>query len=170
MVELRVADDLNRGWSKNDLLFTLGFTDSARRMLCDWHWERRDSVSLDEVFELVISSDEDPRPGYIISRLLDIRGVGRKGLLGVLRRIPCLELGEKCRSAWEAKYRRFLDSHRVKGAGAYNWSFPLTEEGKLLARYKTGRLHLTEQREKAMRRARAKRKALGNPPVALAGR
>lgn len=152
LAELRDADDVSREWPKNDLLFTLGFAASVRRNLCDWHWEGRGSVSLEEVFELVISSDQDPRPGYIISRLLDIRGAGRKGLLELVRRISCLELGGKCNSAWRAKYQRFVDSHRVKGAGDYNWSFPLTEEGKRMARFKTGGLHRARRREKGMPR------------------
>jgi hypothetical protein len=137
-------------WPKNDLLFTLGLSAAARRALCDWHWKDRELVSLEEVFELVISSDEDPRPGYVISRLLDVRNVGRIGLLKILRRISNLEFGTKCRLAWEAKYQRILNGHRLKGADAFSWSFPITEEGKSMARYKTGGLHRPREQHEGM--------------------
>jgi hypothetical protein len=148
LAELAVADDMMKKWPKEKLLPALGFPAAATHNMCNWHWKDKDSVTLEEIFELVISSDKDPRPGYLICRMLDFRHFGKKGFFAIVHRLSNVNLGEKCNSFWKAKHQLFLDAHRVKGLGPCNWSIPITEEGKLLARFKNGALYLPKHRGK----------------------
>ena len=148
LAELAVADDITKKWPKEELLLALGFSVAATNNLCNWHWKDKDSVTLEEIFELVISSDKDPRPGYLICRMLDFRHFGRKGFFAIMHRLSNVNLGEKCNSFWKAKHQLFLAAHRVKGLHPYNWSFPITEEGKLLARFQNGAPYLPRHRGK----------------------
>jgi hypothetical protein len=144
--ELALADDMMKEWPKADLVLALGFPAAARNSLCKWYWAEKDSVTLAEVFELVISSDTDPRAAYLVSKLLDVRNAGRKGVLAVIHHMSGVDFGPKCNLLWKAKHQRFLDAHRLKGANEYSWSFPITEEGKRMARFKTGGRCLPKQR------------------------
>ena len=139
--DLPVVDDIDAEWPKQIILIGLCFPPSVKNALCNHHWNDRNAVSLGEIFELVISDDADPRPGYIVSPLLDIRTAGKKNTIGVIERIATIDCGRRCNLAWAAKYKKFRASHRMKGSGDLSWSFPLTEEGKKAARYKTGGLH-----------------------------
>jgi len=134
LTELAVGDDVTKKWPKADLLLALGFPTAARNTLCKWHWKEKDTATLAEVFELVISSDEDTRPGYLVSRLLDFRNVGRKCVLDVIHHMSGLDFGPNCNLLWKARHQRFLYAHRLKGAGEGKWSFPLTKQGRLMAR------------------------------------
>jgi hypothetical protein len=127
MAGLADADDIAKQWPKSDLLLLLGFPTLARNNICRWYWGKQDTVSLDEVFDLVISSDKDPRPGYLISKMLDIRCVGKKAFLNVVNTMSLLDFGEKCNLVWKSKYTQFLTAHRVKGSRDLSWSFPITD-------------------------------------------
>lgn len=151
------ADDMTKQWPKSDLLLSLGFPASARNNLCRWYWEKQDTVTLAEVFELVISSDKDPRPGYLISKMLDVRCVGKKTFLSVVSYMAGLDFGKRCNLVWKSKYTQFVNAHRVRG-GKYSWSFPITDAGKLLAKFKNGSPY------KPRRRKDAAKKTIGQLP------
>jgi hypothetical protein len=141
LLDLPVIDDTEAEWPKTVLLAALGFPSSARKVLCEYYWQDRSTVSLREIFELLISSQKDPRPGYIISPLLDFRNIGRKSVLGVVGHIGTLDLGRRCDAAWKEKYTAYLHSHRMKGSGKYSWSFPISEGGKWPVRIKGAKRH-----------------------------
>ena len=138
LAELTAADDLTKKWPKVDLLMALGFRMAAARNLCEYHWADREFVSLAEIFELLVSSDRDPRPGYLICRILDFRNIGRKGFLKLTSNLSRMDFGPICNSAWQEKYQQLMKAHRLKGLSNYSWSFPVTEEGKLMARFMGG--------------------------------
>ena len=136
--DLISADDIEKKWPKWDLLLTLGFGEYVRRNLCRRYWEEQDDISLVEVFEVVISSQKDPRPGYLISPMLNARGVGQKTFLHTVKHITELKFGRKCKRIWNRKYKQFADVHRVKGIGEHSYSFAVTEAGKNMAMFKNG--------------------------------
>ncbi len=105
---------MTKQWPKSDLLLSLGFPKPARNRLCRWYWEKQDTVTLAEVFELVISSEKDPRPGYLISKMLDIRCVGKKSFLSVVSSMARLDYGKQYNLIWESKYTQFLNDSRGK--------------------------------------------------------
>lgn len=138
LAEVTAADDLTRDWPKVELLKALGFRLGVTKNLCETLWEDRESVPLAEIFELLVSSDRDPRPGYLICRILDFRSVGRKGFLELASNLSRMDFGPRCNSAWQEKYQQLMKAHRLKGLSNYSWSFPVTEEGKLMARFMGG--------------------------------
>jgi hypothetical protein len=147
--DLAAADDMTKQWPKSDLLLFSGFPASARNSLCRWHWEKQDAVTLAEIFELVISSDKDPRPGYLISKMLDIRCVGKKNFLSVVTYMAGLDFGKQCNHVWKGRYTQFENAHRVRGSRKYSWSFPVTDAGKLLAKFRNGSQYNPRRRKKA---------------------
>ena len=140
-IDLANADDMTKQWPKSDLLSFCGFPTAARNSLCQNYWEQQDGLNLAEVFELVISNDRDPRPGYLISKMLDVRSVGKKALFAVVGHMTELDFGKQCNLVWQSKYAQFRDAHRVRGSRWCSWSFPITDEGKLMAKYRDGRAH-----------------------------
>ncbi len=146
--DLANADDMTKEWPKLELLLLLGFPASARNSLCRWYWKEKDAVTLAEVFELVISSDRDPRPSYLISKMLDVQCIGIKTFFSVVSHMAELNFGKRCNLVWKNKYKQFLNAHRVKGSRKRSWSFPITDEGKLLAKFRNGAQHLPRRRKK----------------------
>ena len=120
-------------WPKSDLLLYLGFPTLARKSLCNHYWKNQDTITLTEVFELVISSIKDPRPGYLISKMLDVQGVGKKAFLYAVNTMAEIDFGKKCNLIWKLKYAKFLDAKRVKGGRKHCWSVPITDEEKMLS-------------------------------------
>ncbi len=59
-----------------------------------------------------------------------------------------LDFGKQCNLVWKSKYTQLLNAHRVKGSDEYNWSFPITEEGKLLAKFRNGAQYLPRLRKR----------------------
>jgi len=130
--ELANTDDMSRQWPKLDLLLYLEFPTLARNNLCDFYWKNQNTITLTEIFELVISSKEDPRPGYLISKMLDVRCIGKKAFLTVVNSMTEVDFGKKCTLIWQQKYAKFIDASRVKGNRKYCWSVPITDEEKRL--------------------------------------
>lgn len=147
--ELARTDDITKPWPKLDLLFSLGFPESARNNICGWYWKNQETASLAEVFEVVISSEKDPRPGYLITKMLDFRNVGIKTFLKVVNSFSEIDFGQQCNLIWKNKYTMFLNSHRLRGSRKHSWSSPITEEGKLLAKFRNGSPYTPRRRKKA---------------------
>ncbi|BBO87038.1 hypothetical protein [Desulfosarcina ovata] len=144
--EMTESDDITKPWPKLDLLFSLGFPETLRNNICQWHWHNQEAATLDEVFEFVISSEKDPRPGYLIAKMLDFRNVGIKTYLKLVNTLSEINFGPRCNLVWENKYTTFLNSHRVRGI-KFNWSKPITEEGKLLAKFRNGTPYIQRRRK-----------------------
>ncbi len=92
----RMSYPLNayKQWPKCELLSLLGFPKAVRNNLCRWYWGEQDTVCLAEVFELVISSEKDPRPGYLISKILEVRNIGKETFLKVVNALAEVDFGE----------------------------------------------------------------------------
>ncbi len=147
------ADDMTKQWPKLDLLLSLGFPESASNNICEWYWKKKETVTLAEVFEVVISSEKDPRLGYLISKMLDIRCVGKKTFLKVVSSMAGLDFGKQCNLVWKNKYTKFFNAHRVKGSRKHSWSFPITDDGKLLAKFRNGTPYLPRRPKKTANKA-----------------
>jgi hypothetical protein len=119
------ADDLMRLWSITELLVFLGFPIQARNGL-QWYWQEKETVTLSEVFDLVISCDEAPRSGIIISKMLNVRCIGIKTFHTVVRRMAGLNFGKNCNRVWKTKYKLFQNARRVKGSRTIGWTAPIT--------------------------------------------
>lgn len=142
-----MADDIAKKWPKFNLLYSLGFPKAARNNICRTYWDKQETISLSDVFEIIISDQNDPRPGYIISKMLDVSMVGKTTLLNVIKAMSKIDFGEKCNLIWKQKYAQFRKSHRVKGSRLHCWSFPISEEGENLAKFRNG-THYSPRRRK----------------------
>ena len=148
--ELVAADDLRRKWPKVDLLYSLGFPEAVRLNICRKYWSEQESVSLADVYELIISSKKDPRPGYLISKMLDCSCVGRVAFLKAVDHMTHLNLGKRCNLAWKKRYKKFQEAHRAKGSNQHNWSFPLTEAGAKMSKFRNGGEYIPRHRKKKL--------------------
>ncbi len=123
--EIAKADNLMRPWNKSDLLLFLGFPIQARNSLLRY-WDNKDGVTLLEVFDLVISCDEVPSSGIIISKLLNVHCIGIKTLHAVVKHMAGLDFGKNCNRVWKTKYKLFQNARRVKGSRTIGWTAPIT--------------------------------------------
>ena len=146
--EVIAADDLLKKWSKADLLSTLGFPPAVRQNICRKYWQEQEFITLAEVFEIVISREKDPRPGYLISKMLDCLCVGRVAFFKAVEHISQIDLGKRCNLAWKRRYKKFTEAHRVKGSSAHCWSFPLTEADNMKAKFRNGSEYTPRHRKK----------------------
>ncbi len=126
---LSKTDDLEKKWPKEELLLVLGFPVRTRNVLVKWYWEDEKEISLKGVMEVVVSDDKDPRPGYIISRLIGLRNVGDKNFWICIEQLNKLDLGKNCNRFWNIKYDKLMSAYRVKGLSSHSWSIPVTEKG-----------------------------------------
>ncbi|MBU1170177.1 MAG: hypothetical protein KKD44_11490 [Proteobacteria bacterium] len=145
--ELPKTDDIEKQWPKFNLLYSLGFPVAARNNICRTYWDNRETISLSDVFEIIISNTSDPRDGYLISKMLDVSMVGKTTFLNVIRAMSKIDFGTKCNVVWEFKYAQFRNSHRAKGARVHCWSFPITEKGKMLAKFRNGTYYSPRRRK-----------------------
>ncbi len=119
------------------------------------HRGDRNWLSKHEEWEDVDSEYMETRLGDVFptgrNRLhyLYIRNAAGKGVLAVIKQMSDFDFGPNCNLLWKEKHQRFLHAHRLKGAGEYSWSFPITEEGKLMARFKNGGHCLPRRRRTA---------------------
>jgi hypothetical protein len=135
LADLAAADDLRRKWPKIDLLHSLGFPIAVRQNICFSYLSEENYITLTDVFEIVISSKKDPRPGYLISKMLDCQCVGRVAFLKAVNHISQLDLGTQGNLAWKKRYKKFKEAHRAKGSRQQSWSFALTEAGAKMAKF-----------------------------------
>jgi hypothetical protein len=132
--ELSNTDDIKKPWPKSDLLPFLGFPKPALNSLYRWYWGKQNTVCLGDVFELVISSGSDLRPGYLVSKMLDVQCIGKVTFLKVVTSMAGINFGNQCNLIWNDKCRIFLGAKRVKGNRRFDQSFSVTEEDKRAVR------------------------------------
>jgi hypothetical protein len=84
--------------------------------------------------------------------MLDFRNVGIKTFLKIVDTFSEIDFGQQCNHIWKNKYTIFLEAHRVRGM-EYCWSSPITEEGKLLAKFRNGSPYMPRRRKKAANKA-----------------
>jgi hypothetical protein len=130
------TDDPKKLWPKEELLSSLGMPTRIKSSVCAIIWRDQEMISLHDVFELIISDERDPRPGYLISKLLDQRNVGKKSFLAIVDHLHQLNLGTQCNQLWDEKYQRFLNADRVKGSSCQRWAFAISEKGGKYAIWK----------------------------------
>jgi hypothetical protein len=125
--DIAKSDDLMKSWSISELLVFLGFPIQARNGL-QWYWQEKETVTLSEVFDFVISCDEVPRSGIIISKLLNVHCIGIKTLHAIVRHMTELDFGKNCNRVWKEKYKLFQNARRVKGSRTIGWTAPITHD------------------------------------------
>jgi transposase len=125
--EIRQADDLDREWPAADLVAALGLLTVTTTALTRYFEDQgTTAISLRALMDMAISAREDPRTGYLITPLLDVRFVGKKGFWSVINRITDLDLGSRCEEEWHGRVARLRQCWRIHGALPYSWSKPVS--------------------------------------------
>ena len=86
-------------------------------------------TSLQDLFDWIISDDDDPRPGYLISPMLDYRNVGMKAFRETIAILNAAAFQPNIKEIWELKHKKMLRSLRVIGFNIHACSKPLNWAG-----------------------------------------
>jgi hypothetical protein len=124
LAELRRADDLDKKWKVEevlDALLLMPRTDTALRSW--WNGYKIEEMSVREFMERVISEKNHAKPGYLITPLLDVRGVGLKGFWSAAQRLTESDLGQRCNAEWRRRLVRLRECSRIVGVER-TWSKP----------------------------------------------
>lgn len=123
--DIRQADDLDRKWPVVDLIDALSSITVTRNALVNhFKWNQTDAISLRELMDVAISPEADSRPGYLITPLLSVRCVGKKGFWSVVNSLTKVDLGSRCNQEWDQRLERLKRAWRIRGDTPYSWSKP----------------------------------------------
>jgi len=134
---LRQTDDLVRPWPAPNLLDALVPSAMTKTALLRY-WEETAQICLRDLMDMVISTETDPRPEYLISPLLDLRCAGVKGLRSTVDHLSDVDLGPRCNAAWDARLGLLARARRIKGARPLAWSKPITRRRQRAPRRRHG--------------------------------
>jgi hypothetical protein len=65
------------------------------------------------VFELAVAEKENPRPGYIVCKLINLRTIGPKTFLHVISCLNNTDMGQKCNEEWQLRYQKLKAAKRI---------------------------------------------------------
>jgi hypothetical protein len=74
--------------------------------------------------ELVISDKPHPKPGFLMTPLVDFRNVRLKTFWETVKRLAELDLGDHWNEEWKRRLDRLRQASRLQGEGRYSWSKP----------------------------------------------
>jgi len=118
--EIRAADDPDKFWPVEDLLDALGLIVVAKKRLMD-HFVAagKQQISLREFMDMCLDA---PVEGLdcMMSPLLRVYGVGKKGFWSVVNALTGMDLGSRCNMEWQWRLVKVKQKHRVTGATPYS--------------------------------------------------
>jgi hypothetical protein len=121
---IRRADDPDKKWKVSYVIQALRLkTITQNAVIQHYEWAEVPEVSLREIMDLAIPERDHPKPGYLITPLLDFRCVGLKGFWSVVSRLSESNLGEKCNEEWRKRLTRLRQASRIVGVHR-TWSKP----------------------------------------------
>jgi len=127
--ELLKTNDPGKKWPAEEMLRALGLPIRLSHSFSHHDDEAPRQLSLQELFDWIISDEDDPRPGYIISPMLDRRNVGIKGFWKAVAALNAADFQSNIKEIWRLKHEKMLRSLRVVGSERYKWSKPLNRAG-----------------------------------------
>jgi hypothetical protein len=122
--EIRKVDDLNHKWKVGYLaqaIHPLVMTQNA--IIHHFEWGKIPEIALLELMELAISDKQHPKPGCLLTPLLEVRCVGVKGFWSLVGRLTQVDIGETCNREWRRRSTRLQECSRIAGRETY-WSKP----------------------------------------------
>jgi transcriptional regulator len=101
--KIRVADDLDRMWPVEDLIDAAELIVVTKKRLLD-HFKqtKKDQISLQELMDMCLDAPVDALD-FMMSPLLRVRGVGKKGFWSVVDGLTDLDMGSQCNDEWRTK-------------------------------------------------------------------
>ncbi len=109
--EIRMADEMDKLWPVEDLLDALGFIMVTRKRLMDHFAEKnQDLISLRELMDMCLDA---PVEGFdfMMSPLLRVYGVGKKGYWNVVNGLTDPNLGTRCNQERQTRLVKVMIKH-----------------------------------------------------------
>ncbi len=102
---------MDKLWPVGDLLDALGLIVVTSKRLAD-HFEkkRQDQISLRELMDMCLDA---PVQGldFMMSPLLRVYGLGKKGFWSVVKELTDLDMGTRCNQEWQARLVKVMIKH-----------------------------------------------------------
>ncbi|MCX6922564.1 MAG: hypothetical protein NT154_05015 [Verrucomicrobia bacterium] len=102
-----------------DLLDAIGLSVATRKSLI-YHFRAVDKreISLRELMDMCLDAPVEGLD-FMMSPLLRVRGVGKKGFWSVANGLTGMDMGSRCNEEWRKKLLIVKQEHRVTGATPY---------------------------------------------------
>ena len=110
--QLQEADDMDKLWPVGDLLDTLGLIVVTRKRLVDHFAEKKqDQISLREFMDMCLDAPVEGLD-FMMSPMLRVYGVGKKGFWSVVNGLTDLDMGTECNQEWQKRLVKVMIKHR----------------------------------------------------------
>ncbi len=110
--QLQEADDLGKLWPVGDLLDALGLIAVTRKRLMDHFADKRqDQISMRELMDMCLDASVEGLD-FMLSPLLRVYGVSKKGYWNVVNGLTDMDLGNRCNEEWQKRLVKVLLKYR----------------------------------------------------------
>ena len=109
--QLRDADDMDKLWHIEDLLDALGLIVVTRKRLID-HFVAagKNQINLRELMDMCLDAPVEGMD-FVMSPLLRVYGVGKKGFWSVVKGLTDLDMGTRCNQEWQTRSVKVMIKH-----------------------------------------------------------
>jgi hypothetical protein len=109
--QLQATDDMDKLWSVGDLLDTLGLIVVTRKRLVDHFAEKmQNQISLREFMDMCVDAPVEGL-NFMMSPLLRVYGLGKKGFWSVVKGLTDLDMGTRCNQEWQKRLVKVMIKH-----------------------------------------------------------
>jgi hypothetical protein len=109
--QLQATDDMDKLWPVGDLLDTLGLIVVTRKRLVDHFAEKmQDQISLREFMDMCVDAPVEGLD-FMMSPLLRVYGLGKKGFWSVVKGLTDLDMGTRCNQEWQKRLVKVMIKH-----------------------------------------------------------
>ena len=109
--QLQEADDMDKLWPVGDLLDALALIVVTRKRLMDHFAEKKqDQISLRELMDMCLDAPVE-KLDFMMSPLLRVYGLGKKGFWSVVKGLTDLDMGTHCNQEWQARLVKVMIKH-----------------------------------------------------------
>ena len=109
--QIRVADDPERMWPVNDMVDAVGLIVVTRKRLME-HFVKvgQQQISLRELMDMCLNAPVEGLD-FMMSPLLRVHGVGKKGFWSMVKGLTELDLGRRCNEEWQKRLTKIKQEH-----------------------------------------------------------
>ena len=117
--EIRAADDLERMWPVEDLIDAVGLIIVTRKRLMDHFMEKgQHQISLRELMDMCLDAPVEGLD-FMMSPLLRVYGIGKKGFWSVVNGLTGMDLGRRCNQEWQWRLVKVKQKYGITGTMPY---------------------------------------------------
>jgi len=113
---IRSADDPDKLWPVKDLLDAVGLSLVTKKSLVyQFRGVGKIRVSLREIMDMCLEAPVE-WADFIMSPLLRVRGVGKKGFWSVVNALTDMDMGDRCNQEWQRRLAKVQQERQNTGA------------------------------------------------------